>query len=62
MDAFAQVVLAIFIIIRVFIAAGLLYLIYYEVRRIKKKRRDKEKDIEQDGKEDGKHTDDTAGR
>jgi len=37
MDAYAKVVLVIFILIRVFIAAGLVYLIYYEVKRLKKK-------------------------
>lgn len=55
MDAFAQVVLVIFILIRVFIAAGLVYLIYYEVRKIKRKRRD----IEENGNEDGKHSDES---
>jgi len=55
MDAFAQVVLVIFIVIRIMIAAGLVYLIYFEVRRIKKARKKKEED--EDGKEAGKHFD-----
>jgi len=61
MDAFAQVVLVIFILIRVFIAAGLVYLIYYEVRKIKRKRREIERIEKEDGNEDGKHSDDSTG-
>jgi hypothetical protein len=52
MDAFAKIVLVIFIIIRVLIALGLLYLIYYEVRRLKKGRIKKEE--ERYGKENTK--------
>jgi|DewCreStandDraft_4_1066084.scaffolds.fasta_scaffold08053_9 predicted membrane protein len=60
MDAFAQVVLVIFILIRVFIAVGLVYLIYYEVRKIKRKRREIERIEKEDGNEDGKHSDDST--
>lgn len=38
MESFGLVVLIIFIIIRVMIAAGLVYLIVYEVRKYKKSR------------------------
>lgn len=59
MDAFAQVVLVIFIVIRVMIAAGLIYLVYFEVRRIKKTQKKKEEN--EDGKESGKHIDRSSG-
>jgi len=49
MDDFAQVVLIIFIFIRVMLAAGLIYLVYFEVRRIKRVRKKKEED--EDGKD-----------
>jgi predicted membrane protein len=58
MDAFGQVVLVIFIVIRVMIAAGLIYLIYFEVRRVKRTRKKKEED--EDGKESGEHVDSSS--
>jgi len=58
MDAFAQVVLIIFIVIRVMIAAGLIYLVYFEVRRAKKTQKKKDKD--EDGKESGEHVDSSS--
>lgn len=58
MDAFAKVVLILFIFIRVLIATGLVYLIYYEVRKIKKSRKTKEG--VDDGQKVGKHTDSSS--
>jgi predicted membrane protein len=58
MDAFAKVVLILFIFIRVLIATGLVYLIYYEVRKIKKTRKIKEE--VDDGQKVGKHTDSSS--
>jgi len=60
MDAYAKVVLVIFILIRVFIAAGLVYLIYYEVKRLKKKPKGIGRDTEDYGNEGGKHSDDST--
>lgn len=49
----ATVVLVIFVAIRVLIAAGLVYLIYYEVKRFRRPKKDKEA---KDGTKDGEHT------
>lgn len=55
MESFGVVVLIIFILIRVMIAAGLIYLIVYEVRKYKRSRKDKEGDEDATTKEIGKH-------
>lgn len=49
----ANIVLVLFVIIRVVIAAGLIYLIYYEVKRYRRTTRDKERE---DGTKDRKRT------
>lgn len=63
MDAFGQAILIIFVIIRILIAAGLVYLIVFEVRRFKKRyvKKDEENDKHANGKETGKYTDGSAG-
>jgi len=63
MESFGLVVLIIFIVIRVVIAAGLVYLIVYEVRRLKKqygRRSDEEVRKDVDAKTDGKHIDSSS--
>lgn len=57
MESFGLVVLIIFILIRVMIAVGLIYLIVYEVRKYKRSRKDKEGDEDANTKETGKHAD-----
>ena len=63
MESFGLVVLIIFIVIRVVIAAGLVYLIVYEVCRLKKqygRRSDEEVRKDVDAKTDGKHIDSSS--
>ncbi len=57
MESFGLVVLIIFIIIRIMIAAGLVYLIVYEVRKYKRSRalKDEEGDEDANTKKTGKH-------
>lgn len=57
MDTYAQVVLIIFILIRVLIAVGLIYLIYYEVRRMKRVQKQRK---DEDGEKTGRHADRTS--
>ncbi len=61
MESFGLVVLIIFILIRVMIAAGLVYLIIYEVRKYRKSRKDREGDEDANTKETGKHVNHTSG-
>lgn len=61
MESFGLVVLIIFILIRVMIAAGLVYLIVYEVRKYKKSREDKEGEEDANTKEAGKHVNRSSG-
>ncbi|MGQ9610908.1 MAG: hypothetical protein ACUVWN_16550 [bacterium] len=61
MESFGLVVLIIFIFIRVMIAAGLVYLIVYEVRKYKKSRKDKEGEEDANTKEAGKHVNRSSG-
>lgn len=61
MESFGLVVLIIFILIRVMIAAGLVYLIVYEVRKYKKPRKDKEGEEDANTKEAGKHVNRSSG-
>lgn len=61
MESFGLVVLIIFILIRVMIAAGLVYLIVYEVRKYKKSRKDKEGEEDANTKEAGKHVNRSSG-
>lgn len=53
---FGQIVLVIFIIIRLMIAFGLLYLIIYEIKRNRKKRKGKDENV------NGEDTDGTDNR
>lgn len=55
MESFGLVVLIIFILIRVMIAVGLIYLIVYEVRKYKRSRKDKEGEEDANTKKTGKH-------
>ena len=59
MDSFGLAILIIFIIIRVLIAVGLVYLIIFEVRRYGRTHIKKEES--DDGKEAGKHPDGSPG-
>ncbi len=59
MGEFGYVVLIIFIIIRILIAAGLFYLIVVEVRRYRKRRESKDKEIHENA--GGKDADDSNG-
>ena len=59
MGDFGVVVLVIFIIIRVLIAAGIVYLIFYEVRRSRKQKVEKYKETKKDA--DGKDVDSSSG-
>ena len=52
------VVLVIFTIIRVLIAAGIVYLIFYEVRRLRKRRDERYKETQKDA--DGKDVDSSS--
>jgi uncharacterized membrane protein len=61
---FGYIVMAIFIIIRLLIAAGVLYLIIAEVRRFGRRQHKKyesEGDKDADRKGLGRHTDDSSG-
>ncbi len=59
MDDFGIVVLIIFIIIRVLIAFGIVYLIFYEVRRLRKSKGEKYKETKKDA--DRKDVDGSSG-
>ncbi len=59
MGDFGYVVLIIFIIIRILIAGGLLYLIVVEVRRYRKRREGKDKETYENA--GGKDADDSNG-
>ena len=59
MGDFGVVVLVIFIIIRVLIAAGIVYLIFYEVRGLRKRKDEKYKETKKDA--DGKDVDSSSG-
>ncbi len=59
MGDFGVVVLVIFIIIRVLIAAGIVYLIFYEVRGLRKRKDEKSKETKKDA--DGKDADSPSG-
>ena len=61
MGDFGYVVLIIFVVIRVLIAAGLLYLIIAEVRRYKIRSAGKRKDSRADEDANGKDADDSSG-
>ena len=61
MGDFGYLVLIVFVIIRVLIAAGLLYLIIAEVRRYKGKKRSVRKDDKANENADGKDTDSSRG-
>jgi len=54
---FGQIVLVIFILIRVLIAAGLLYLIIYEIRRFRKSKVRKEENEDANNGKDINRTD-----
>lgn len=54
---FGQIVLVIFILIRVLIAVGLLYLIIYEIRRFRKNKVRKEEDEDAHNGKDISRTD-----
>lgn len=54
------VVLVIFIAIRVLIAFGIVYLVFYEVRRLKRQRSDRNEEITRDV--NGEDVDNSSGR
>ena len=59
MGDLGTIVLIIFIIVRVLIAAGIVYLIFYEVRKLKKPEDEKSKETKKDA--DGKDADSPSG-
>lgn len=63
MGNFGLVVLILFIIIRIMIAGGLVYLIIYEARRYKRRSTERSEGISRDanGKEVRKHSDSSSG-